>query len=77
MIYLYGYICFLKTFNRTWELSLFSCYLSYVILSLFKNFKIYNLGQINKFILLFKNKYTLNMFCKTECALMMPFNNNY
>ena len=54
MIYLYGCICYLKTFDRTWELSLFSCYLNYYIFSLFMSFKTYNLGQINEFILLFK-----------------------
>ena len=53
MIYLYGYICYLKTFDRTWELTLFSLYLNYVILSLFMSFKTYNLGQFIKFIVLF------------------------
>ena len=45
MIYLYGYICYLKTVDRIWELSLFSCYLNYIIFSLFVSFKTYNLGK--------------------------------
>ena len=77
MIYLYGYICYIKTFDRTWEFSLFSCYLNYVICSMFMSFKTYNLGQINKRILLFLKKLTVDMFCKTKCALLMHFNNNY
>ena len=58
-------------------LLLFSSYLNYIILSSFMSFKTYNCGQINKSILLFKKVGTINMFCKTTCALIMPFNNNY
>ena len=53
MMYLYGYICYLKPFDRTWELSLYGCYLNYIILCLFMRFKTHNLGQINKFMLFF------------------------
>ena len=57
MIYSYGYICYLKTYDRTWELSLFSCYLNSVISFLFMSFKPITWGKsINVLVVLKKFK---------------------
>ena len=77
MIYLCGYICYLKTFDRTWELSSFRCYLNYIILSLFMSFKTNSLGKSINLSFCFKKVQIGNMFCRTKSALIMPFNNNY
>ena len=77
MIYLYGYICYLKTFDRPWELSLSSCYLNSIILSLFMNFKTLPLGKPIKLSCCFKKSLNSKYVCKTKCALIIPFNNNY
>ena len=65
---IYGYICYFNKFDRTWELSLFSCCLNSITFSLFVSFKTYNFEQINKIILLFLKNI---MLCKTKCALII------